>query len=193
MMRWVKLLIISTMALLLSGCGFHLREHLDFPKQLQSIYISSAAPYGQFEQYLKTILRDSNINVVTDAEQSPYMLRLDKHFVTQTVSGISANTQTRSFNLTYQVSYTLLYKKTIILPSEGVTVGDSYISSASQLSSSMDAQLRNTITELQHAAASQIINRLSSTDVKKRLNRLEHTRAQHHTKKSSQHIVRKTA
>lgn len=166
MRRSLALSLIGLSLLCLTACGFHLRRNLDFPKVLDKLYISSATPYGSFEQSLTNILKQAHVTIASDANKSVYVLRINYHQLTQTTASISANTQTRSYRLTYQVNYDLLHNGVTILPNQIINVGQSYISSASQIGSTSDSELRRTIQDLHQLAIGQIINRLSSKDVK---------------------------
>lgn len=172
----IKLVIAVMMSIALTSCGFHLRQNLDFPTQLDTLYISSATPYGKFEEYLKNILNTTNINIVDNAKDSSYTLRIDMHQLTQTVSSISLDTQTRSYTLIYQVKYSLLHQGVTILPDQMISIAQAYITNSSQLSYANDSQMKTTITALQHSAAEQIIDRLSSQEVKDILNRRKSTK-----------------
>ncbi len=167
---FIKFAVIILVSIGLSSCGFHLRQNLDFPTQLNTLYISSATPYGKFEEYLKTLLNTTNINVVDSAQDSSYALRIDFHQLTQTVASISLDTQTRSYTLVYQVRYSLMHQGVTILPDQMISINQAYITNSSQLSYANDSQMKATITALQHSAAEQIIDRLSSQQVKDLLN-----------------------
>jgi len=169
--NFTRLAVISLLSLFLTACGFHLRQNLDFPTQLNTLYISSATPYGKFESYLKSILNTANINIVDEAQDSNYTLRIDMHQLTQTVASISLDTETRSYTLVYQVRYSLLHQGVTVLPSQSISISQAYITNSSQLSYTNDSELKATIAGLQHAAAEQIIDRLSSQDVKDILNK----------------------
>lgn len=165
MIKTLKLSVLVLLLCCLSACGFHLRNNVILSQEMPTLYLSSATPYGQFEQALTNMLNQTNVTMVDDPTQSPFTLRIELHQLTQTFQSISVNTQTRSYTLTYIVNYSLLYKNKLILPTQNITLNQTYISSASQISNSADAEFRNSIRDLHQVAVEQIINRLSSNDV----------------------------
>jgi LPS-assembly lipoprotein len=172
MRRWFVLLTIFYLSSILTGCGFHLRDNVNFPKALQTLYISSITPYGRFEQYLKTILSNANITITDNVQQANFVLRIKQHKLTQIINSISVNSQTRSYELEYTVKYDLLYQGKEIIPENTTIQIQNYLSNSAQIGSNSDAQSRSAIENLHHAAAEAIINYLSSTQVKEII---EHT------------------
>lgn len=167
MVKSLKLSVLVLLLCCLSACGFHLRDNVILSQEMPTLYLSSATPYGQFEQALTNMLTQANVTLVDDADTSPFMLRIEMHQLTQVFQSISVNTQTRSYTLTYRVNYSLVYKGNVILPTQYIALSQTYISSASQISNSADAEFRNTIRDLHQTAVQQILNRLSSDDVQR--------------------------
>lgn len=70
-----KLLILTMIALLLSGCGFHLRGQLDLPPQLQEMTVSGHDDYSELVVALKQQLEAAGITL---SEEAPITLFIVK-------------------------------------------------------------------------------------------------------------------
>jgi len=68
-----KLLCLFTfIAILLSGCGFHLQNNAEIPKQFQTMTFHSYDPYGPLSREIKKRLTINKVKFVTPDDQHSY-------------------------------------------------------------------------------------------------------------------------
>jgi len=164
-----KFFIILFCSILFTGCGFHLRGYHSIPPQLKEIYISWGNPYDPLVLQLKQMLTSGGVVV----ESSPHlasvtMTILDARFSRQ-IAAISANTQVRTYQIQYHVSFELLNKNDkVIYGPVSVTAQSNYSVNANQLlgdNNLLDIQKETMIRE----AIGLIFNRLNSDQARRAL------------------------
>lgn len=80
--------IIMLMAISLSGCGFHLQNKNDIPSRFKTMSYISYDPYGKLSRYVKEILHDNQVKLVTDdaSGQYPTLSITSEHIDRNTIS-----------------------------------------------------------------------------------------------------------
>lgn len=94
MKKKFKFLSILFIALLLSGCGFSLRQPQTMAPVLQNIYISTGSPNDPFIQTLRRILIANNVNIVDNPKEATATLNVLSIQATNTMAsngGINAS------------------------------------------------------------------------------------------------------
>jgi LPS-assembly lipoprotein len=115
-------IIILSIFLSLTGCGFHLRTVTAIPPQLHTLYLQADKQYDDFTVTFKRALKTSGIHLVDTANEAPYTLYLtSSNDYSSTSSGSSY--QARVYNLTYSANiYIANQKGKTVLPLKTATV-----------------------------------------------------------------------
>ncbi|WP_174888591.1 LPS assembly lipoprotein LptE [Candidatus Williamhamiltonella defendens] len=61
----IGLMILTTM-----GCGFHLREITEVPKEFKTIILNSSDPYGPLTQFIRQELRLNRVIILDDSQRT---------------------------------------------------------------------------------------------------------------------------
>ena len=158
---------------LLANCGFHLRGSIPLPPQLETIYIQSDRPFGEFEQVLRQTLRTYKVNLATDVKQAPITLNIISAQLNQTAGAVSGNASMRQYTLNYIVTYNVLAKNgTIIIPTATVSSNTTFTSDMNKMMTSSSNTTAQYLPSLQRDAVSRMIDRLTSEN--------SHTALQHY-------------
>ncbi|MGD9152263.1 MAG: LPS assembly lipoprotein LptE [Gammaproteobacteria bacterium] len=153
-LKQTSILIIT--ALLLTGCGFHLRGTQPWPPQLRVMYLQSNSPYSDFTKQLKNALRLSKVKLVNDPRQALIILYISQeHFYTNQTT-VASTAQTRNYNATYTITYSLQnkYGNTIVKPksvsaTDTITVNQNEIlENSNKLDITKQTLIRNLIMKL---------------------------------------------
>lgn len=153
--------LMVLIALLLTGCGFHLRGMNDMPKWLNDVALVIQEGNRDLEPLLSNQLEAYHINLCSDPALARYWLIIEHDEVRQEISSISSSTTPRQYQLIYIVRFKLQRAKGLeLIPSTQVVVTRQVtINSDRILGSTSEEDLLK--REMQHDAAIQIIGRLS--------------------------------
>lgn len=166
----IKKLRVCLLGILLCGltaCGFQLRGHDLSALSLKAIYLQLDNPYGSLESKLRHMLHASGVTLVNDPARAPLSLHLYPSSTTNTNAMVGPSSQSRSYTLTYTVTYVLSdAKRAISLPPETLQVSRDLILSANQLPQSNN-QIAVLNREMERDIISQLYNRLRSAEVEK--------------------------
>lgn len=148
--------------LFLEGCGFHLRGQTQIAPELQVLYLQTAEPYGPFAIQLKRGLQSMGIVFVNSIKDAPRVLHILNDSLGQQLTAISANTQVRTYVLTYFITFQIEDAHgQVILPPQTVSTVSTYETSVIQTLG--DRDVLNTVQEeMRRDAIGQIINRLNA-------------------------------
>ncbi|WP_392564550.1 LPS assembly lipoprotein LptE [Orbus wheelerorum] len=84
-----KLLCLFTfVAMLLSGCGFHLQDNEEIPKQFKTMTFYSGDPYGSLSREVKKVFINNKVKFVTsdDKHNYPSLHMMDSSMTRSTIS-----------------------------------------------------------------------------------------------------------
>ena len=108
MNRISKLLSISLILALITGCGFQLRGNYLLAPELQTIAFSSVDQYGELTRLVKQHLTINNVNLVQKSDDAiPQMRMLQDNLGRRTLS-VFPNGQVAEYELIYTVRYQIL-------------------------------------------------------------------------------------
>ncbi|MFA5684813.1 MAG: LPS assembly lipoprotein LptE [Lysobacteraceae bacterium] len=108
---WRKLAASMALAaaLLLVGCGFHLRRELVLPEELRALRIESADPHGALTHGLEQALRRAGASLVSDpAQADAARLLIGRSQVTQRPISVGATGRVQEFALQSRAEIELL-------------------------------------------------------------------------------------
>lgn len=161
-MKLKQSLFLFAVLLLLTSCGFHLRGQTQIAPELHVLYLQTPQPYGPFAVQLRRGLRSMGIVLVDSIKDAPRVLRILNDSLGQQLTAISANTQVRTYTLTYTITFQIEdCQGVIILPPQTVSTVTTYETSVIQTLG--DRDVLNTVQEeMRRDAIGQIINRLNA-------------------------------
>ena len=108
MNRISKLLSLSLILALITGCGFQLRGNYLLAPELQTIAFSSVDQYGELTRLVKQHLTINNVNLVQKSDDAiPQMRMLQDNLDRRTLS-VFPNGQVAEYELIYTVRYQIL-------------------------------------------------------------------------------------
>ena len=157
----------------ISACGFHLRGSVALPEELDYIAINSQQSASPIQPYLTRALQARNVVITSDTSQANLILNLISEQYTRTAGSISADTNTRQYNIVYSVVFDILSPRgDVILGAQQVRVTRSTNVDTNQLLGSTyeEDTIRN---EMRREASTQILYRLSSFKTVQALRDLE--------------------
>lgn len=105
------------MAIILLGCGFHLRNIDEIPLRLHTLYLDCNNPYDPVAVNMKETLKALNVTLVSSSKQALYTLHLDKSVSSSTQPSISDITLATTISFTQSIKASLINnatKKTVI-------------------------------------------------------------------------------
>lgn len=156
-----RILSLFMLALMLCGCGFHLRGMVDIPPWLNNVAIIVEEAHRDLAPLLQRRLEAYHIHINPDAALANYWLILESDEVHQEISSISSSTVPRQYQLIYTLHFKLQRAKaeeiipsTTILETRQATINGNRI-----LGSNEEEEFIK--TEMRRDAAIQILNRIS--------------------------------
>lgn len=154
-------LLIFT-ALILTGCGFHLRSDKELPLQLRVLYVHSSDPYGEFTLSLKKTLQQVGVTLVNSPQDAPATLDILQSSLAYPASTAGTSSQATVYVVTYTAILDLIDAKgKKIIANESVSSTTTMIVNAQQPLSSTN-QLETTSQQLQRNVIMKIFDILSS-------------------------------
>lgn len=159
----VKFLTLSLFIVTLSSCGFHLRGSIPLPKELETLYIQSNEPFGEFEQILRETLRTYKVNIVTNIKQAPIILNIVSAKLQQATGAVSGDLIMRQYTLSYVVTYQILARNgSIIIPTKTVSSKTTFTANMNQMMTSSKNTTAQYLPRLQHDITSRMLDQLTS-------------------------------
>lgn len=153
--------LAGLLALLLTGCGFHLRGMIDLPPWLNNVSIVIQNANRDLEPLLTEQLRAWHIKVASDPTYADYWLIIEQDSLQRDVSSISSSTTPRQYQLIYTVLFKLQYAKgKDILPSNKVVVTRQVTINSDRILGSTNEEQQSK-SDMHREAAIQILDRLS--------------------------------
>jgi len=98
-------LIIIALVFLLSACGFHLRGQVPISKISKPLLVHRNHISEPFYQALTLALRDNRVPLKQQSKSPYYSLDLLDEQITKDLATTGTNTLTRTFILTYKITY----------------------------------------------------------------------------------------
>jgi LPS-assembly lipoprotein len=103
-----QLFFIVFICFTLTDCGFHLRGDEMIPPQMRVLYLASPNPYDPFIVQLRNSMKSKKIVITDTPQQALLTLQILNVAFNQRLTSMSANTQVRTYVLSYDVSFQLI-------------------------------------------------------------------------------------
>lgn len=159
---------ILFLSIYLDGCGFRLQgTNQPLPPQFQQIYVnSSSAPHSAIGPELTVALESNKVMCVDDPNHASFTLNLLQDQQSSHQIGSGASQETRKYELTYTVTFTLLNQAGVIIygPTTVISANTHYVYSGQVLGNNQE---EGTLYQaLRRNIIQKILFKLSSDDVK---------------------------
>ena len=164
-----KIALLLTMALLLSGCAFHLRSH-QTNSEIKNIYVSASDQYSPLANHFRRELKHAGIQVREKPDNAQLTLKIDNSQLKHATPTIGTSSQSRVFHFTYTVNFSLFdAHQNTILKHQTLTTRTHLTLSPGQVLTTNN-QLDIVKNEMERELIIQFFQRLNSPHVLKQLN-----------------------
>lgn len=149
-------------ALLLGGCGFHLRKEAQLPPSMQRVYVSIADPSSILAKDLGKALRRSGSAVIDAVAQDAAVLKISVNAFSTDVLSVSGTARASEYALRYHVEFEVENAAgTALLPKQTIELSREFTFDASQ-ALGVAAQTDLLTKELQRDMVQTILRRLEA-------------------------------
>ncbi|MGD8741956.1 MAG: LPS assembly lipoprotein LptE [Granulosicoccaceae bacterium] len=156
-------IIVVLLAVMLTGCGFHLRGEVSVPDNMRVVTIDGIAPYSEFAVAVKRALASNGISVVENASGAQAIIKLSNlRFDRRVLTVSSVSGKVREYELSYSVEMRVVDNagKQLLAPYRLRQVRDYLFDENDVLGKSTEeAQLRK---EMQADLIQQLLRRLQA-------------------------------
>ncbi len=105
-MNLLRIVLILLLSLLLSACGFQLREKAELPPQMQNTQLVIADEYSQLGRRVRVQLEQSGVKFVNQ-DRATAILEISKNEVLTEVLSIGDNARVREYRMIHTVQFRL--------------------------------------------------------------------------------------
>ncbi|WP_028117023.1 LPS assembly lipoprotein LptE [Ferrimonas senticii] len=159
MSRLLCALLTATM--LLSGCGFRLQGHYQYPPELAQVQLLSSDEYGELHRLLQDTLRLHGIQVVADDDKP--QIQLGNESLSRTTLSLFPSGQVAEYELQYSVQFSVQLPNQEAQPFQ-VNVRRDYLDDP-RTALAKNRELESLKEDMRHNAADQIMRILAATEV----------------------------
>lgn len=99
------LLVATTVVLVVSACGWHLRGMEPLPEEFQSLYLSTPNENSELSRSLKRSFRTLGVNLVESAKDAPYTLAITNVSKNRRTVSTSGRGKAAEYELTTVIAY----------------------------------------------------------------------------------------
>lgn len=152
-------------AVLLSACGFHLRDSLLLPAGMQAVQVSSSNPDGPLEQQLEQALRRAGATVVmaeSPGAAGAATLHIASEQLGDTPISVDQYGRSQEFTLRYAVVFDLRRADgTDLVPQQAIELSRDYVSVPTN-SAGTEGERELLLRELRRDMVSSILRRIDA-------------------------------
>lgn len=160
----LKNYLMMTIFLLLSACGFHLRQPLPLAKPLQNVYIQSRNPYGDLTRNIKQYLQMSGAHLAASPQEASTLLNIIQETTSQDLISINSSQQTRQYNLRLTVSFEVTDPRgRVMIPAQTLTELRPLTLQSNQILAGSN-QATQLYRDMRRAITYNLMNRLASKE-----------------------------
>lgn len=123
---WLSRALLPLLALLLAGCGFHLRGTPDIPPEMARTYVAADDRYSLFYRKLTDHLEQSGIELVDSPEEATAELVILADDTGQRVLSVSARNVPREYEVYYTIYYSLVSGPAVLMEPQLKTLTRDY-------------------------------------------------------------------
>jgi len=149
------------LALLLSGCGFHLQGHTPLPDVVKSPYVQTTDRQTEFAISLERAMITSGAHPAQRKDQASVVVNILKDEVVPRILSVSAQNQPVEYELTYNVRFSVTAGDKELLPPTDITNVRSF-AFAEQLLLAKNHEETILRQDMAHDLADMVMRRLAS-------------------------------
>jgi LPS-assembly lipoprotein len=97
--------LVATAAVLLAGCGFHLRKEAELPPSMKRVHIQIADPSSALAKDLARALPRSGTEVVDAIEPGVAVMNISANSFSTDVLSVGGNARATEYSLRYHVEF----------------------------------------------------------------------------------------
>jgi len=167
-MKKILLLFVTFFCiLLLTSCGFHLRQGQTLPPILRNMYVQSIDPYSAFTLSLEDALRANNINLVSSQKNSTSTLEIRSIAFTHSGATAYSSAQANVYTFTLSVGFAVNTQSgKALLPQQAVSATRSLTFSPNEVLESSN-QVSAARQEMEQEVIMKILNILNAKEIAK--------------------------
>ncbi|HSN17280.1 MAG TPA: LPS assembly lipoprotein LptE [Gammaproteobacteria bacterium] len=121
-----KLLAIGSLGLLVSACGFHLRQAPDLPPSMRKIYVAAPGQSGQLLRELRRSLASDQTEVLDTPDGATSTLSIIEVQHSSHPLAVDRNGNALEYQVTYTVEFSLIVQGATVLEPQSVTLNHNY-------------------------------------------------------------------
>jgi len=100
----ITLLMVLTLSMLLTACGFHLRGQKAFELPFHQLHVQSANDYSPFINELKSAIQANDVQITDNAEQAQLTLQIVSETTDKQILSLSGAGRVIKYRLQYRIS-----------------------------------------------------------------------------------------
>jgi len=105
--RKAALVMAFVSTLVLTGCGFHLKENNGLVEKFPEVYLQTSNPKSDLTRLMKLRLRGANIKILTQPSPDVAVINLISESQTERTISLYANAQNAEKEIGYTMKYSL--------------------------------------------------------------------------------------
>lgn len=128
----IKNMVVLTLLLFISACGYQLRGSIELPKELESIYMQGGS--RALKKTMQKTRKSSGGQLVDHIEQAEIIIKIEKENMDRRVLTLSSTGRVSEYELIYIVEFTLLDKaKEIISKQQRIEINRDYFNNQDEV------------------------------------------------------------
>jgi LPS-assembly lipoprotein len=163
------LICLTSICLLLSGCGFHLRGSFTLAPPLKLMYLQTSDPYGELAHNLRQSLAATGVVFTDTPRQATTILEILHENTSQQLLSVGGTQQTRQYNLVLSVVFQVTTPQgKMIIPQQTVSITQALTIQADQILGGSNEE-NNLYHQMRKAIIYTLLNVLTSKEANARL------------------------
>lgn len=121
-----KLAAAGALCLLLTACGFHLRQPPDLPPSMREIYVAAPGQSGQLVRELRRNLASDSTQVLSSPEHATATLSIISVDQSSRPLAVDVSGNPLEYQVTYSVSFSLIVEGVTVMEPQTLTLNRDY-------------------------------------------------------------------
>jgi len=160
--RIPRLSVVALVALVLAGCGFHLRNAIRLPDQMGPVRVVSSNPYSPLAQSLARALDRAGAVAAQPDDGDATTLRILSEQWGDTPLSVDARGRSQEYTLRHAVVFVMRRADgTVLVPQQAIELSRDYLAIPNQ-SIGVDSEREILADELRREMASAILRRIDA-------------------------------
>ena len=132
-LRRLPFFLVVAGAMLLAGCGFHLRREAELPASMQRVHVEIADPSSALARDLSKALARSGATVVDKVEEGVAVLKIEANTLSTDVLSVGGTARANEYALRHHVEFEVTDAAgTAILPKQTIELSREFTFDATQ-------------------------------------------------------------